>query len=140
MNKNKIELMKTIEEFSINMMLVTKYVNGNIDEAIKVVNKRKNEKPDFTSISDTEYRTFLNKVSIPMKAYTELITFKKIQDNKKDFIKLGEEIKKIGDEMIAYGLLHKDDKTNDKKEDKKEKKNSKQLFEEFIDSIFEDLD
>lgn len=140
MNKNKIELMKAIEELGINIMLVNKYVNGNIDEAIKVVNKRKNEKPDFISIKDTGYVTFLNRITVPMKTYTELISFKKIQDNKKDFIKLGEEIKKVGDEMISYGLLHKDDKTEDKKEDKKEKKNSKQLFEEFIDSIFEDLD
>ena len=58
MNKNKIELMKAIEEFNINMMLVTKYVNGNIDKVIKEVNKKKNEKPDFISIKDSEYTTF----------------------------------------------------------------------------------
>lgn len=135
-----MDFLNDMQDKLMELAVIEQLEEGGIDAVIKMANELGKKEPDFSNVKDKEYLNFIHPIVSKSSVYSKTVTKKVMGENKKDFIKLGEEIKKIGDEMIAYGLLHKDDKTNDKKEDKKEKKNSKQLFEEFIDSIFEDLD
>ena len=82
--------MKKLEEKMIDEIIISKYILGNIDEIIIAINS-KNVKTVSEGIT-SEYEEFLGKVLGKLKIIVELLYTKKLQENKKDFIKLGEEI------------------------------------------------
>lgn len=125
-------IMKKLEEKMIDEIILSKYILGNIDEIIIAINS-KNVKTISEGIT-SEYEEFLGKVLGKLKIIVELLYAKKLQENKKDFIKLGEEIHKIADIMVGYGHLHENDSPEKSTDNTKEKMEEK--MKEILNKIF----
>lgn len=125
-------IMRKLEEKMIDELILSKYVLGNIDEIIIAINS-KNVKTISEGIT-SEYEEFLGKVLGKLKIIVELLYTKKLQENKKDFIKLGEEIHKIADIMVGYGNLYENDSPEKSTDNTKEKMEEK--MKEILNKIF----
>ena len=125
-------IIKKLEEKMIDELITSKYVLGNIDEIIIAINS-KNVKTISEGIT-SEYEEFLGKVLWKLKIIVELLYTKKLQENKKDFIKLGEEIHKIADIMVGYGHLYENDSPEKSTDITKEKMEEK--MKGFLNKFF----
>lgn len=133
----KLENMKKI---AIEMAVISQVEKGGIEAVVKMANKIGSEKPDFTTVEDEEYLNFIYPVTTKMDIYSSLVTKKAMEKNKKDFIRLGEELHKLAQDMIDYGNKHKEDKTEDEQTEKSEKTESiSKKLDEILDKALDKL-
>lgn len=137
MNFKNLENMKKI---AIEMAVISQFEKGGIEAVIKMANEIGSKKPDFTTVEDEEYLDFIYPVNTKMDIYSSLVTKKVMGEKKKDFIRLGEELHKLAQDMIDYGNKHKDDKTEDEQTEKSEKTESiSKKLDEVLDKALDKL-
>lgn len=137
MNFENIENMQKV---MIDMSVISQLKEGGIEAVIKMANKIGNGKPDFTTVEDEEYLDFIHPAKIKMDIYSSLISMKAMKKNKKDFIRLGQELQKLAQDMIVYGNKHKDDKAEDEQTEKSEKTESiSKKLDEVLDKALDKL-
>lgn len=137
MNLKNLENMQKV---MIDMSVISQLKKGGIEAVIKMANKIGSEKPDFTTVEDEEYLNFIYPVTTKMDIYSSLVTKKVMEEKKKDFIRLGEELHKLAQDMIDYGNKHKEDKTEDEQTEKSEKTESiSKKLDEVLDKALDKL-
>ena len=108
MNSKEYEVLKEEERKMITMVVVCKYILGDVDKLIKFVNS---ESTKVLSDTNSECKKFIGQTLAKLSIYMEVIQTKKIFDSTpKDFIKIGEQIHLIADKMIEYGQIHENKK------------------------------
>lgn len=108
MNSKEYEVLKEEERKMITMVVVYKYILGDVDKLIKFVNS---ESTKVLSDTNSECKKFIGQTLAKLSIYMEVIQTKKIFDSTpKDFIKIGEQIHLIADKMIEYGQIHENKK------------------------------
>lgn len=129
------------EKNGMDLLIFFEYQLGDIEKYLKAIKKiGKDSEEVVTSIKDEEYLNFLNEVLPSMRSHSRLLETKKIQNNKADLIKLGEDIKHLGQLMVDYGNKHKDNKVEDKnRHDSLDEKLDK-IFDKMLEDILEDFD
>ena len=108
MNSKEYEVLKEEERKMITMVVVYKYILGDVDKLIKFVNS---ESTKVLSDTNSECKKFMGQTLAKLLIYMEVIQTKKFFDSTpKDFIKIGEQIHLIADKMIEYGQIHENKK------------------------------
>lgn len=108
MNSKEYEVLKEEERKMITMVVVCKYILGDVDKLIKFVNS---ESTKVLPDTNSECKKFMGQTLAKLLIYMEVIQTKKIFDSTpKDFIKIGEQIHLIADKMIEYGQTHENKK------------------------------
>lgn len=132
--------LENMEKIAIEMAVISQFEKGGIEAVIKMANEIGSEKPDFTTVEDEEYLNFIHPVNIKMNVYSSLVAKKVMGEKKKNFIRLGEELHKLAQDMIDYGNKHKDDKTEDEQTEKSEKTESiSKKLDEVLDKALDKL-
>lgn len=132
--------LENMKKNAVEMAVISQLNKGGIEAVIKMANEVGSEKPDFTTIKDEEYLNFNYPVTIKMDIYSNLVIKKAMEANKKDFIRLGEELHKLAQDMIDYGNKHKEDKTEDEQTEKSEKTESiSKKLDEILDKALDKL-
>lgn len=132
--------LENTQKFMIDMAVISQFEKGGIEAVIKIANELGSKKPEFTTIKDEEYLNFICPVKAKLIVYFSLIHIKAIEENKKDFIRLGEELHKLAQDMIVYGNKHKENKTEDEQTEKSEKTESiSKKLDEVLDKALDKL-
>lgn len=132
--------LENMQKVMIDMSVIAQLKKGGIEAVIKMANELGSKKPDFTTVEDEEYLDSIHPVKMKMDIYSSLISMKAMEKNKKDFIRLGEELHKLAQDMIDYGNKHKEDKTEDEQTEKSEKTESiSKKLDEVLDKALDKL-
>lgn len=99
-----------LKELTIKLIVKATYIEGNIDKFIEILNSEDKENNELSNIlfkneneSTKAYLKKMSSISKKMELFNEIITTRKISENKDDLIKVGTEMLKVSQEIIELG-------------------------------------